>query len=138
MRKYKCNYCGQEFTRKEKRKYCCKSCANKGNADANSKSKMGEKNPMYGKRPWNYKGTGIVTKSGSRNIYYKDILVNKKRCKLHRIIMEFHLGRKLEKDEVVHHIDGNGLNNELSNLKVMDKREHNKMHRLAGGFSAGY
>lgn len=38
--------------------------------------------------------------------------------------MENHLGRLLDANEVVHHKDGNKFNNDLSNLEVMDAREH--------------
>ena len=47
---------------------------------------------------------------------------------LHRVVMENHLGRILNSNEVVHHIDENKKNNELSNLMVMDYREHVKFH----------
>jgi hypothetical protein len=36
----------------------------------------------------------------------------------HRLIMEKYLGRYLTKEEVVHHIDGNPKNNDISNLKL--------------------
>lgn len=48
----------------------------------------------------------------------------------HIVVMEEALGRKLEKNEVVHHIDGNKENNDISNLMVMDYREHARMHAL--------
>ena len=41
-----------------------------------------------------------------------------------KYLMEVHLGRYLEKDETVHHIDGNPLNNTISNLRVLDRQEH--------------
>jgi hypothetical protein len=37
----------------------------------------------------------------------------------HRLVMAEHLGRPLKPTEVVHHIDGNNLNNELSNLLLL-------------------
>lgn len=43
--------------------------------------------------------------------------------------MEQHLGRKLKKGEVVHHIDGNKTNNNINNLQLMTAKEHSKMHR---------
>lgn len=39
-----------------------------------------------------------------------------------------HLGREIGRDEVVHHIDGNLLNNDISNLAVMSRAEHGKFH----------
>ena len=133
----KCERCGESFkriitpsARKNQRHrglYCSRACSNRANAKKLSKARMGKGNPGYGKRPWNYKG-GTLTKSGSRNVFYKEITVDGKRYKEHRYIMEKKLGRKLKDNEVVHHIDGNGLNNDLSNLELMGKSEHSKTH----------
>jgi endogenous inhibitor of DNA gyrase (YacG/DUF329 family) len=38
--------------------------------------------------------------------------------------MEVHLDRYLEDDETVHHIDGNPLNNDIKNLRVIKRSEH--------------
>lgn len=46
----------------------------------------------------------------------------------HRIIMERHLGRTLESNEVVHHINENQRDNRLENLQVMSRAEHTRMH----------
>ena len=45
-----------------------------------------------------------------------------------RIIMENVLNRPLLKTEDVHHLDGNPLNNDPSNLKVIDHKKHTSMH----------
>jgi hypothetical protein len=42
--------------------------------------------------------------------------------------MEAKLGRPLQPDEVVHHIDGDHTNNKPNNLEVMDRKEHTRMH----------
>lgn len=46
----------------------------------------------------------------------------------HRVIAEQILGRPLNRNEIVHHIDGNKHNNNPSNLEVMTQSEHIKMH----------
>lgn len=52
-----------------------------------------------------------------------------KGIKEHIKIMQDHIGRKLRKDEVVHHIDENRSNNDLSNLQLMTRSEHTSHHR---------
>lgn len=46
----------------------------------------------------------------------------------HREIMEKHLGRRLRKNEIVHHKDKKKKNNRLRNLKVMLRRHHSAHH----------
>ena len=65
-----------------------------------------------GREPWN-KGF-----NNSRNV------------EKYRKIMEKHLRRKLSHTEVVHHINGNILDNRIENLKVMDSTKHNRMHGI--------
>lgn len=46
----------------------------------------------------------------------------------HRLIMEQSIGRYLEPYEEVHHIDYNKQNNNLSNLMLVTKTEHRRIH----------
>lgn len=47
----------------------------------------------------------------------------------HRIIIEENIGRKLKRNEVVHHIDGDKQNNNISNLELLTLEKHSRIHR---------
>lgn len=47
-----------------------------------------------------------------------------------RILMEEKLGRPLEPNEDIHHIDENPDNNDISNLKIVIHGEHQKQHSI--------
>ena len=47
-----------------------------------------------------------------------------------KYLMEVHLDRFLEEDETVDHIDGNPLNNDLSNLQILDRKTHSSLDVL--------
>lgn len=47
-----------------------------------------------------------------------------------RILMEEKLGRPLEPDEDVHHIDGNVDNNDINNLEILKHGEHQRAHSI--------
>lgn len=48
---------------------------------------------------------------------------------LHRLMMECHIRRRLRPDEIVHHIDHDPSNNNISNLQIMSRQEHLDYHR---------
>lgn len=77
---------------------------------------------------------GSRRKKKSRNTYYWEVKVaGRKRWMLeHRHIMEKRLGRKLKKNEHVHHRDNDGLNNGnhadgKSNLQLLSAGEHMRL-----------
>ena len=73
--------------------------------------------------------TGVGSgKSKKQNGYIEITMGENKWRGEHRVIIEQHLGRTLEANEVVHHIDGNRSNNCIENLLVMTRSKHASHH----------
>lgn len=82
---------------------------------------IGRKRPdITGENHPNYKRGFYVNKDG-----YKII---GRRTRSHRSLVEDFLGRKLSKEEIIHHIDGDKLNNSITNLRIVSRSEHAKIH----------
>jgi len=81
-----------------------------------------------GGKSWNAgTGKGWVDARGYRWLYVSE---NGRRIarREHRVVMERHLGRKLEPWEVVHHKDANPANNDIENLEVVEFGAHTGEH----------
>lgn len=84
------------------------------------------------KKHWDTRGrTGAVTKNGYR-IFCRGDREHAKKQYEHRIIWEKYYG-KIPEGYIVHHIDGNKLNNNIENLQLMTETEHAKRHALQRG-----
>ena len=112
----KCDNCGNDFEifpcylkRERKHRFCCKSC------------EAEFKNFQNSVEQW--KGGHISKSTG-----YRYIRVNGVQIEEHRLIMMKHLGRELNSDEIVHHLNGNKIDNRIENLCLMSNEEHAKMH----------
>jgi hypothetical protein len=77
--------------------------------------------------PW-YKG-GWINSNG-----YHVISVNSEKYLEHRYVVEQHIGRKLRADEAVHHINGDKLDNDIGNLRVMSYSDHMTLHWRNGHY----
>ncbi len=61
-----------------------------------------------------------------RVVLVDNITKNKQTISYPKYLIEIELNRYLAENETVHHKDGNPLNNDLSNLIVLDRNEHIK------------
>lgn len=60
--------------------------------------------------------------------WYRRKTIDGKRINIHKILIEEQLGRSLSVDELVHHKDGNSRNNSITNLELMSRTSHFKLH----------
>lgn len=88
-------------------KYCSRSCLAKDN--------LAKYQKIYG-----------FQSSGKPRHKYKCITINGKQKRLHRHVMEEHLGRKLESWEHVHHVNDDSYDNRIENLVVLSNSDHQK------------
>lgn len=79
----------------------------------------------HGKDHPNWKG-GRVLKNGYPSIWMPthDRANNVGYVKEHMLVMEKKLGRKIRKDEPIHHIDFNRENNNIDNLWLCSQKSH--------------
>lgn len=83
-----------------------------------------------GKRSFHWKGGRMKNKFGYIQVWRPEHENASKSGYVleHRLIMSDFLGRKLLRNELVHHIDGNKINNILSNLKLISIGKHTTLH----------
>jgi hypothetical protein len=83
-----------------------------------------------GKQTPHWKG-GIMYAMGYRWIYnpkHPNANFNKVYIAEHRLVMSKKLGRSLLSSEIVHHINGDKLDNRVENLVLVSKAQHNTIH----------
>lgn len=116
-----CNYCGKAFERTDffsrfgiyKKTYCSKRCA------------------LLGAREEYRPTQGIITQPSGRKLIRLPNHPNANKngqIPLAHYVVESFLKTNLDKNQVVHHIDGNPSNDHISNLEVMTLGEHATLH----------
>ena len=85
---------------------------------------------------------GIVKEIGntwlSKQGYLMMSLGKQKAILVHRYIAQIALGREFKKNELVHHVDENKLNNKKDNLVICDNVFHHILHARTDVINDGY
>lgn len=148
-----CKCCGTEFFvpkyRANSAIYCSRKCLGKDRVSILHGINVPN---IVGKKPHNFKGVSkhclhcgkefnlSPSRLGIKKFCKKECYVDwqkndgpknylkKNGTHIHRDLAVKKIGRPLYENEVVHHIDGNKHNNNLSNLVIMDFIDHINMH----------
>lgn len=131
--KVKCDVCGKVFDKSEsavrEHNFCNvdhfrKWCSERMSDYNKSKNPMNKK---WTKKMRLKKREQVLDRVGKGEKAYNKFLGRHE----HRVVAERMLGRKLKKNEVVHHIDLNKQNNDEKNLVVLPSNsEHSHLHQI--------
>lgn len=113
----------------------CQPCA----ARRIGKATAGKPNPIVGQKNRDRRGKDHPSWTGGRYVDHHGYVMVSTRSgrigsgwenyrKEHVVVMEQHLGRKLTRGEVVHHIDGDKTNNKMDNLWLTTQGGHRTAH----------
>lgn len=136
-----CEVCGDEFNtypskiKQGRGKYCSRKCSDTVTLIRPDRLIGSRTQFVKGQKAHNFRGFRL-TRARKNGRLYKQIFMpdHPKSSKAgyvreHRLVMEKLLGRYLEDDEIVDHINRfDTLNNHPSNLRVMKKVEHDRMN----------
>jgi hypothetical protein len=113
----------------------CRSCNSKNQGYKNKGKKppnKGKKFPeLSGENSPVWKGGKFISSDGYMmiNVGNNDSNIGWKSYKKEHIhLIEQNINRKLEQNEEIHHINGNKLDNDISNLFLTNKSDHRKIH----------
>jgi hypothetical protein len=117
----KCEICKKTYWIRKSHAHLRRTCSRKCAAILKSVEKSGENSPSW--------AGGAEYSMGYRYVYapnHPDAYRNK--VAEHKLVAEKKLGRYMKPNEVVHHINGNKLDNRPENIIVVDRGWHLNHH----------
>lgn len=113
---------------REDHRHLCLACDSPVSAEATYCHRCA----VRGSRHYNWQG-GIRIVGGYREVKFPNHPYANKSgyVKEHRIVMERHLGRTLLPTEIVHHINGDTLDNRIENLMLFASNGEHVQHHVA-------
>lgn len=98
---------------------------------AENRKKISEKTKWKSKKFKNDKNSRIINKKLTTNGYLQVYNTDTKQYMLeHRKIIEKNMGIELKKEDIIHHINGDKLDNQINNLLITSSsKEHQIIHR---------
>lgn len=128
---------GCQFTAKRRKPYTDEERKHRSDAHKGKKISEEQRRVISERNSCNYNGMNGYGHTKRQNCGYilayapKHPKVHKDGyVMLHTVVMERHIGRYLKQNEVVHHINHDREDNRIENLKLMDKKDHMKMHMI--------
>lgn len=116
-----CEACGASFTpRRAASRFCSRQCTRSKNGGHNRKTES-----------WWVNNRGYV----EGRVWFGAV---QRRVKLHRLVMERHLGRPLLPTEDVHHRNGDKTDNRLDNLELITHGAHSTKTNAGRSYGRGY
>ena len=126
---------GCQFTRKRRKPYTHEEWLHRSSAQKGKKISDEQRKMISDRNSCDYNGLNGYGHTKDHNRGYVLVYVPKHPnahkdgyVMLHTVLMERSIGRYLEKNEVVHHINHDRKDNRIENLMLMDKKDHMSMH----------